>query len=431
MNCSASRPVADRRPQPSDPEVLWSYPVFCQIGLPLAAAEGPWQRQVDSMAVALTPVAEGALVPSGWALRRFLLHLCDQAVRTSSPVVELGEDATALAAALGLPVIEPVLQEVAVQVERFVAMKLTVSQEGQAPLGMLDARGQSHRAAPAWRSRLRLSSRFHASLMQHAVPLDRRIVMALAAEPLALDAHGWIRHLLCQQTADQPITVAWDDLFRRFGAAGQEMDTFRAAFEDALRMVYAADHSIALAADAAGVTVGFATTAPDAEPVAAEPAPPAPGDASAAVGAAPSAGRQEALAQAVAPEPAEGDGRTSPDPQTASAGSRSLADPVSLRSHLTGLPGVIWLRRGRGDEPPVIGVTPGARWDPDRLTVLLLEPLIMQITGGLPQKEFDAVSAWAMANRDLIDLVWDGRASTFEEVTSRVRKVAALGWRNS
>jgi hypothetical protein len=127
--------------------------------------------------------------------------------------------------------------------------------------------------------RLRLNSRFHANLMEQAVPLDRHVVAALAAEPLALDAHGWIRHLLNGPGADQPAPVAWDDLLRRFGSAGQELVAFQEAFEDALRMVYAADHSIALAADEAGVTVGFAAAAPEAAPapMAVEKASPAAG----------------------------------------------------------------------------------------------------------------------------------------------------------
>jgi hypothetical protein len=77
----------------------------------------------------------------------------------------------------------------------------------------------------------------------------------------------------------------------------------------------------------------------------------------------------------------------------------------------------------------VIGVTPGSRFEPDRMTLLMLEPLVMQISGGLYEAEFTKVSAWIMANRDLIDLVWDGEITSLEEATSRVRKTPAPGWR--
>jgi hypothetical protein len=418
--------MADSSHPCSDPGTLWYHPAFCQMALPAAApAEQSWRRSAGGLAMACEVSAEGAQLPWGWALRRLLMHLCDRAVRTASPVVELGADASALAAEWGLPATGPVLEEIAAQADRLVASRLTLSVNGQTPLGVLDARAQSRRAA-AWRPSLRLNARFHAGLVQGAVPLDRAIVTALAAEALALDAHGWIRHLLHGQPADHAATVAWDELLARFGQPGQEPATFRAVFEDALRMVFAADHTIALAADDAGVTVGFA--APDEEEAPPKPAEPA---------AAPSPEQREprpepaaALPPAdVAPRP-EPVSRPEPAPRPERGAPRPV-DTVSLRSQLTGLQGVVWLRRGHGDEPPVIGVTPGTRFEPERLTTLLLEPLIMQVTGGLPQKEFDAVSAWAMANRDLIDLVWEGRAGSFEEIAGRVKKVPAPGWRQN
>lgn len=383
----------------SDPSVLWYHPAFCQMALPVSdTAERSWRRRVDNMMIALEAATDDTPLPSGWCLRRLLMHLCDHAVRTASPLVEMGADAAELAAELGLPAVEPVLREITVQADRLAA-KLTLSLDGQTVLSVLDARGQSRRAASAWRPRLRLNARFHASLMEQAVPLDRRIVTALRTEALALDAHGWTRHLLHGQAPDQTTTVTWEDLLRRFGSPGQELAAFQTAFEDALRMVFAADPAIALAADESGVTVGSAAAGNEAAASSTQPA------------------KSEHVSPAAAAEPDRTERRPS--------------DMIGLRPHLTGLPGVVWLRRGHGDEPPVIGVTRGTRWEPERLTMLLLEPLIMQVTGGLPQKEFDMVSAWAMANRDLIDLVWEDKAGPFEQVASRVKKVPALGWRQS
>jgi hypothetical protein len=102
---------------------------------------------------------------------------------------------------------------------------------------------------------------------------------------------------------------------------------------------------------------------------------------------------------------------------------------ISLKSHITGLSQVIWLQRANGRENQVIEVTPGGRYDPDNVTVLALEPLVVQISGGLYDREFERVSAWAMSNRDLIDDVWDGKIGSFDEVASRVKKVPAPGWR--
>ena len=105
-------------------------------------------------------------------------------------------------------------------------------------------------------------------------------------------------------------------------------------------------------------------------------------------------------------------------------------DTISLRQHVTGLPQVIWLRRGYGPDSALVGVTPGERFDADRLTLLAVEPIVLQVSGGLPQREFERVAAWVMLNRDVIDDFWSGEVGTFEEVRDRVRKVPAGGaWR--
>jgi hypothetical protein len=108
---------------------------------------------------------------------------------------------------------------------------------------------------------------------------------------------------------------------------------------------------------------------------------------------------------------------------------QSVLGPVSLRPHLTGLNQVIWLRQANGDRDIVVGVTPDAQFRPDRLTVLALEPIVLQVIGGIPEREFERVSAWVMANRDLIDDVWDGKIASLDDVYGRVRKVPAVGWR--
>jgi hypothetical protein len=43
------------------------------------------------------------------------------------------------------------------------------------------------------------------------------------------------------------------------------------------------------------------------------------------------------------------------------------------------------LRQGHGEPFPLVGVTPGrGRLDPARLTVLAVEPMVLQVEGGCP-----------------------------------------------
>lgn len=411
----------DRTEARSDPRVVWYHAAFCQMALPLSQSAGPWRREAEGAGLALDVAEPEQVLPSGWALRRLLMHFCDKAVRTASPVLELGPDLGALASDMGLPATEPVLQELGTQLERLAAAKLSLTWDKDQALAVFDARGQRRRPGAEWRPRMRLSSRFHASLMEHAIPLDRQIVTALAAEALALDAHGWIRHVRRDETAGQTTTIPWPELQRRFGGPEQEHRDFRAAFEDALRVVFAADDTISLAADDEGITVGGLMPEPEVaqdnlrppqeEPVAPAPAVPPP---------APRPPAPQSKPPHLAPQA---------DRHAAPVSAARVPQPIGLRSHLTGLAGVVWLRRGGTDEPQVIGVTPGARFEPDRMTVLMLEPLVMQISGGLYEAEFTKVSSWVMANRDLIDLVWDGEVTTLEEAASRVRKAPAIGWR--
>jgi hypothetical protein len=102
---------------------------------------------------------------------------------------------------------------------------------------------------------------------------------------------------------------------------------------------------------------------------------------------------------------------------------------VSLKSHLTGLPQVVWLQRANGRDNVVIEVTPGGRYDPEICTVIALEPVALQVAGGLYTRDFERVAAWAAVNRDLIDDWWESRLDEFEEVASRVKRVPAPAWR--
>ena len=37
-----------------------------------------------------------------------------------------------------------------------------------------------------------------------------------------------------------------------------------------------------------------------------------------------------------------------------------------------------------------------------------VEPMILQVRGGLNEKDFERVAPWVMTNRDVIDDFWEG-----------------------
>jgi hypothetical protein len=402
-------PAVDEAATQLNAAVLWHHAAFCGLGLPLRTPRAAWQRSAGGVTVRIEPGTGEVPLPAGPMLRLVLLHVCDAAFRAESPVVALGADAPALAASLGVAD----ARALAEQVERILAARMIVATEGGPDLAVFDARGRP-RAAGAWRASVRLASGFAASLAAQAVPLDRAIVSRLAETPLAFDAYAWIRATLHRTPAEATVTVGWDELFARFAAPAQDAPAFRTAFESALRAVFEADLSIALAVDDEGVGVRHAVETADAAETAAEPTPtPMP----------------EPAAE-ITPDPAPAPPPAPPETAAVRADEDEIEDDtISLRSHLTGLPQVIWLRRGYGEDSALVGVTPGTRFDPDRLTVLAVEPIVLEVSGGLGRNELGRVSAWIMANRDLIDDFWAGEITSHAEINRRIRKVPAPGWR--
>lgn len=395
------RAAAEAAATHADDDVLWHHAAFCRLALPVRAPRADWQRSAEDAAIRIERGPTGHALPAGMLLRLALLHICDAAIRTQSAQVAMGTSADALAAESGLEVEARGLAE---QVERILAARIVVSVDGGPELGVLDARARPRGGGSAWRATIRLNGGFHASLAAHAVPLERRVIAALRDAPLAFDAYAWIRQALHGRAPDAAATARWDDLARRFGTMAQDPAAFRPDFEAALRSVAAADPSLAAAADDDGVRIRLAVRAAD--------------DAAAVR---PPAGEDGAPAQAEAPAPTEGETGTTAEDVT--------AETISLPPHLTGLAQVIWLRRGYGDDSALVGVTPGARFDPDRLTVLAVEPIVMEVSGGLGRRDLSLVSAWIMANRDLIDDFWSGDLASYAEIGRRIRKVPAAGWR--
>ncbi|SHJ13730.1 RepA protein [Roseomonas rosea] len=470
----------------SAPEsVQWHHAAFCRLGLPVEPLTEAWRRDGAGAALRIAPAVAGESLPDGPGLRLLLAYLCDSALRAGSPSVALGADAAELAARMGLG--EGAVAPLAEQVERLVGARITVSVDDGPELSVLDARSRPR--GGGWPAQVKLNARFLVSLAEHPVALDRAILRGLSASAEAMDAHAWTREALARGGPDATVTTPWPELMTRFGAPGADAASFRAAFESALRLVFEADLSIELAVDDEGVSVRHAQPAEAVAAGAPAAAPPVPPPAPLPEPARPEPA-QEALPQPpTGPRPGEDtrrEGRTRDDrarddrprderrddrpredrpredrpredrpredrpredrqrddrpredrrPRREEAAEGSgptdqiMDDMIRIRSHLTGLPQVVWLRRGHGDENILVGVTPGTRLDTDRLTVLMVEPMVMQVSGGLGQSDFERVSAWVMANRDLIDEFWEGGISSAEEVMRRVRKAPGPTWR--
>ncbi len=399
-------------------------------------------------------------LPAGKFLRLLLIRVCTIAVQSGSANVRIGDTATELADQIGVDLKGARLRELAQQWERLAAARVSVSNDGGPALVVFDARGRS-RATAEWRSTVRLTARFFTSLTQNPVPLDRSVVGALAESPLALDIYAWLAQATRDESFGSTFAVTWEDLRLRFGIANQSPAEFRTNAAKSLDALAAADTSLAINQDDAGATfvrrsraalsappepatqplaAGAAPTAieqpndNDASPVPATstdaPQIEAPEIAEASVVAAPSAEPTKPfnVSQPVEPVSAPPEAVEPRQQQTAPV-PEIIREKVGLKQHLTGLQQTIWLQRRNGRDNLVIEVTPGGRYDPDALTVLALEPMVLQVRGGLPRGDFERVAAWANSNRDLIEDFWDYDIDSDAEIATRVKKVPLPGWR--
>lgn len=451
-----------------DGAVLWQHRTFCRLALPLSTPKDSlWSREAGGASIAMEAVSaaeagEGLPLPGGPVLRLLVLHVCTTALRGGSAAVEVGDDAAALTSSLGLAATPRRLKELAEQSECLVRARLRVAEGKGAPLSVLDARRSGTRGGPSgWRPVLHLTERFFASLQQNAVALDRGVVAALAGSALALDAYAWLAATVPEAGADRPVRATWPELQQRFGE-GKPTDAaaFRRAFSRSLAAVGAACPALRFTVGRDGVELQNAAAAPAAS--APEPAPPklaAPEPDTAAPevlfvpatvptlmdrdapkrDAAPAS--VPAVPTAMAADAATPGPDQRPQANVVQAGARHATaeanpspeqrhdgDRIRLAPRLTGLGQSVWLRRGGDPSNATFEVTPGGDYNPARRSLLILEPMVLQVQGFLQARELEQVAAWATANAGLIQDYWDGSVVSASVVAGRVKPVTASRW---
>lgn len=446
--------------------VLWQHKTFCGLALPLSApSEGLWSRQAGETSIIMGATSaagagEVSRLPAGSILRLLLLHIFTTALQSGNTGVEIGPDAGFVAMSLGLRVTPKQSAELGEQLEYLIAAKLRIAEERKAPLSVLDARRSGNRdASSGWQPVLHLNKRFFSSLQQGAVALDRDVVIALAGSAMALDAYAWLAARVPEVSAGRPVLVTWAELQQRFGQdEPQNTAAFRTAFSKSLKAVRAACPEIRFTVSQDGVELQGAAALSAA--LTSEPAPPMSvaleqnttlAEIATETVTAPTLGREAlnretvpvtkpaTLASAEVVEAAV----PRPEPQSslvqASApGMTHDAKPVPERERgldrirlapvLTGLEQSVWLRRGGDQANTTIEVTPGGEYNPARRSLLILEPMVLQVVGLLQPRELERIAAWAAVNAELIQDYWEGSIVSASEVAGRVKLVTPSRW---
>lgn len=239
-------------------EVVYQHGLFCQVALPRSRPEGRiFERSFKnaSLLVEAGKLWDGKQwvdhpVPYGPKPRLALIHFNSEAVRTQSPVIEIGNSCAEFLRQLGLPDQDGRTYGLFKrQMMALAAARLTMgfTTPDQAitvdakPIKEFRAWLSSDGKQPAlWPAYLQLSPEYFQSLQNHAVPLDPRALSALSHSALALDIYSWLGRRL--YTLPKPVKVAFPHLKEQFGqeyTGEYAADHFKKKFLKMLKQVLA------------------------------------------------------------------------------------------------------------------------------------------------------------------------------------------------
>lgn len=242
-------------------EIGVTYSGFCLTSLPhrRLSDESIWKRKSPRFTLLVEP---GLLplggkthmfgVPYGSRARLILIYLQTQAVRSSSPEVELGRSMRWWMSQMGVTTGGKAYADVREQACRVAACRLTfywdAGQGGgtdgfkrdsivEAGLAMAGPLLDDERQASLWQETVRLSPSFYQALKSHPVPVWEPAIKEISNQSLTLDVYVWLAYRL--HSLKVPTPVSWPALHGQFGAGYQKIAHFKPRFLDALRMACA------------------------------------------------------------------------------------------------------------------------------------------------------------------------------------------------
>ncbi|MCP4201643.1 MAG: pirin [bacterium] len=181
-------------------------------------------------------------LPYGRYPRLLLIWVCSEAVKTRSPLLELGPTLSSFMYQLGLIPSGGnwgTIHRLRDQMRRLFASTIAYTYDDSAE-GHWRDRGfriaedvklwwnvRDLGQVATWRSTVELNRTFYDSIVGHPVPIDLRAIRVLRS-PMALDIYCWLTHR--NSYLRRKTLVPWDSLQLQFGARYSRTRAFRAAF---------------------------------------------------------------------------------------------------------------------------------------------------------------------------------------------------------
>lgn len=229
--------------------------VLCQVGLPRSPSEdrvfirssgsaslrleaGQW---FDGRGWADMPL------PSGTRPRLVLFHVCSEAVRARSPVVEVEDSVRAFLRRLRIDTNGRHMKAFRQQMLALAACRMQLGYKTADrvvnlkcdPIDEFEAWVQTDDTGQRamWPGVITLSGKFFDTLVEHAVPLDPGAIGELQNSALALDVYTWLAHRLCRVRQNAGTSVSWSALKGQFGQEYRSEKDFKRELVSALAKV--------------------------------------------------------------------------------------------------------------------------------------------------------------------------------------------------
>lgn len=242
------------------PSVTFQHSIFCQTALPYRDPGRDIRRWERRQGAAMLEIEAGRALdpdcgefvdvslPFGPKARLILMHLNAEAVRTQSPMVDVGDSLTAFVKRIGLTTDGRTVRTIKDQVGALSAALIRMAYTGEGGPYQFDTKVVSGfdlwfpkdaRQRVLWPSQVQLSLDYFQSLQAHAVPLDERAIGALSHSAMALDIYAWLAQRLHRIPKPHRQFIAWPLLKDQFGSDYARLRKFREKFLMALRQVHA------------------------------------------------------------------------------------------------------------------------------------------------------------------------------------------------
>ncbi len=221
--------------------------LLVQAAMPHAKTdEHFYKRKNGNVSIEMARTSSEVGLPYGHYPRLLMCWVTKEAARNRSPVLELGDSLTAFMRQLGLVSSDSrsptggAIRRLRDHMQRLFCAAVSWTREGKGSWQNIGVRPvkstqlwwdpKQPDQVSLWRSTITLDQDFYEEIIRHPVPVDMRVLKALAAmqATLAIDIYAWLTYRMSYM--ERPTTVPWAALALQFGSDYSRARAFKAKF---------------------------------------------------------------------------------------------------------------------------------------------------------------------------------------------------------